>query len=280
MPMFQYVAYEKSGKRVRGKIDAEDLPSAESSLVSLGLYATQIKAAKSEAWWIRDITLGRKVPVRDFAVFCRQMATLIRAGVTLVDSLRILTEQSTNRALKQALEDAESDVSEGKSFSETVAKRPDIFPSMFVSMAKAGEMSGSLDDVLDRASQYFEREFYTREKVKSALAYPTLLGFVAIMVIIFVLVRIVPTFIPVFASYHTTLPWPTRFVLGVSRVLSHDWWIVLTLVAVIVLGDILGKRIPRYRLGRDIFRLRIPIIGALYQKTLIARMARTLSSLL
>jgi len=279
MPEFRYVAMTRSGRRRRGVITATDKNGATLSLRDLGMYAMSLRAIRTDVWWKKEIYFGRKVSVQDFSTFCRQLATLIRAGVTILDSIRIMYAQSSSKPLKAALEEVVRGIEEGRQFSQCCADKPDIFPALFVSMVRAGELSGTLDDVLDRSAKFFERDYQTREKVKSALTYPIIVGIVSLMVAIFMFVKIVPVFIAMFASYNIPLPLPTQVVVDISSTLINYWWVLLALVIVLVgLNRYFAKSL-KFRRWKDNIKMRIPIFGTLTKRSLIARMARTMSSL-
>lgn len=277
---FRYKAINAVGRKKRGTVKAHDVEGAEMALRQTGLYALAVEPIQHEAWWKREIYFGRKVSTQEFAVFCRQLATLIRAGVTLIDSIRIMMDQSPSKPLTAALQKVAAELADGRQLSEAVQAQKDIFPSIFANMVHAGEISGTLDDALDRVARYFEKEYYTREKVKSALAYPAVLGTVSILVTVFLLVRIVPTFTAIFASYHAQLPVPTRIVLLVSHVVASFWWIIAAVILGVAVADrYLKHRVRQYQRYKHRLLLRLPIFGQLAQKTVVARMTRTMSSL-
>ena len=256
-----------------------DEAAAASLLREQGLYVLKLKRQSDDVWWKREIYFGRKVSAEEFAVFCRQLATLIRAGVTILESVHIMAEQAESKPLRKALAQVAQSISQGRQLSDAVAETPDIFPVIFVNMVRAGEVAGNLDDVLDRMARYFEKSYYLREKVKSALAYPLIVGSVSVMVTVFMLVKIVPTFVGIFASYHAQLPLPTRIVLAVSNILANDWWIILIVVIALVGGNVVLNRRRTWVRFKDRLKLRLPIFGVLIQKSVVARMARTMSSL-
>lgn len=279
VPSFSYQALNRAGRRLRGTVKVFDEAAATSLLREQGLYVLKLKQQGDDVWWKREIYFGRKVSAEEFAMFCRQLATLIRAGVTILESVRVMAEQAESKPLRKALGQVTQSIAQGRQLSDAVAETPDIFPVIFVNMVHAGEVAGNLDDVLDRMARFFEKSYYLREKVKSALAYPLVVGSVSIMVTVFLLVKIVPTFVGIFASYHAQLPLPTRIVLGVSNILEHDWWIILAVIAALVIGNKVLNRRRTWVRFKDRLKLRLPVFGVLIQKSVVARMARTLSSL-
>ena len=280
MPEFSYVAMTREGKKQRGVTRAQDRVAAVDTIRTQGMYILELKEKPEvEPWYKRDIYIGPKVSVRDFAVFSRQLATLIRSGVTILDSVRIMAEQSESKPLRRALTKLSAKLAAGQQFSEAAAESPDIFPKVFTNMARAGEAAGNLDEILERVALFFEREHYTREKIKSALTYPAFVGVMSIAVTVFLLLEIVPTFVGIFASMHIQLPLPTRIVLAVSHFLVHDWWVLVLAIVVIIGAHLLARRSKQYLLFLDRMKFRVPVFGSLLQKSVVARMARTMGSL-
>lgn len=227
----------------------------------------------------KEITFGNAVKLQDFVIYLRQFATLLKAGVSVVDSTRILAGQTDSKALKKALVDIEEELRAGNPLSSAAAKHPRIFPPMFVNMMKAGEAGGNMDETLERLADHFEKIHRTRQKIISALAYPVVVGIIAIAVVIFLLIGVVPTFVAMFADFHAELPAITKFVLKASEVMQVYWWVVIiALIGVYVLFSVLKKQ-KQSKYYLDYILLRLPIFGKLMQKAALARMTRTLSSL-
>lgn len=229
--------------------------------------------------WTKEITFGQKVKLQDFSLYLRQFATLLKAGVSVVDSTNILANQTDSKLLKKALLDVEEELRAGNPLSAATAKHPRVFPPMFVNMMRAGEAGGNMDETLERLADHFEKMHRTRQKMISALAYPIAVAIIALAVVIFLLIGVVPTFVQMFADFHAELPAITKFVLKASEVMQVYWWLVaLALVGVYVLFSALNKRkTSKYYI--DYALLRLPIFGKLMQKAALARMTRTLSSL-
>lgn len=229
--------------------------------------------------WTKEITFGQKVKLQDFSLYLRQFATLLKAGVSVVDSTNILANQTDSKLLKKALLDVEEELRAGNPLSAATAKYPRVFPPMFVNMMRAGEAGGNMDETLERLADHFEKMHRTRQKMISALAYPIAVAIIALAVVIFLLIGVVPTFVQMFADFHAELPAITKFVLKASEVMQVYWWLVaLALVGVYVLFSALNKRkTSKYYI--DYTLLRLPIFGKLMQKAALARMTRTLSSL-
>jgi type IV pilus assembly protein PilC len=285
---FAYKAVTLDGQARRGVIEASDRRAAMIALREQGMYVTDL--SERERWrrwarpapdsvWAMEIHLGRRVKPGEFAILVRQLATLLRAGVAIVDALNVLSQQAENKVLARALADISARIQSGSQLSQAAAEHPDVFPPVFVNMVRAGEVSGQLEDILDRLASFHEKEHYTREKVKSALTYPAIVGVLAVAVTVFLLVRVIPTFVSLFAQFHTQLPLPTRIVIGVSNTLVHQWFIWLGLLIAVIVGYQLAVRRPEGRYWRDWVLLRVPVFGELNRKSVIARMSRTLGTL-
>ncbi len=190
-----------------------------------------------------------------------------------------MAEQAESKPLRKALTKLSVKVGAGQSFSDAAAESPDIFPKGFINMARAGEAAGNLDDIPERVAIFFEREYNMRGMIKSALTYPAVVGVMSIAVTVFLLVAVVPTFVGIFASMHIKLPLPTRIVLGVSHFVIRDWWIIVMIVVVLVATHFVLRRQEKYLLALDRLKFRVSVFGSLLQKSVVARMTRTLGSL-
>ncbi|QHC04945.1 type II secretion system F family protein [Anoxybacillus sp. PDR2] len=278
MPQFQYQGRDIKGKRQSGTITSPSKREAVMKLRQKGVKVVEIQEVPATLW-TKEITFGQKVKLQDFSLYLRQFATLLKAGVSVVDSTNILANQTDSKLLKKALLDVEEELRAGNPLSAATAKHPRVFPPMFVNMMRAGEAGGNMDETLERLADHFEKMHRTRQKMISALAYPIAVAIIALAVVIFLLIGVVPTFVQMFADFHAELPAITKFVLKASEVMQVYWWLVaLALVGVYVLFSALNKRkTSKYYI--DYALLRLPIFGKLMQKAALARMTRTLSSL-
>ncbi|WP_426984102.1 type II secretion system F family protein [Brevibacillus borstelensis] len=278
MPTFIYEAKDRTGRRKRGKIEAAAKPVAIVELKRQGLAPLSIEQ-EAKGFLQREIHFGKPVKSQEFVVFLRQLATLIGAGIGIVDSVHILAQQSESKVLRKILEEVEAEIRKGGQLSEAFGKHPKVFEAMFLSMIRAGEASGSLEIVLDRLATYYEKSHYTREKIKSAMMYPITVGILSIAVTMYLLINIVPTFVSMFASFHAELPEMTRMVMAASESVVSSWY----LYAIGIIGIYFVFRIiVNTSYGRyfaDYATLRLPIFGKLMQKGALARMSRTLSTL-
>ncbi|EGL81591.1 Type II secretion system F domain containing protein [Caldalkalibacillus thermarum TA2.A1] len=278
MAHYEYVGRDRSGKKRTGKIIAHSRSEVIAALRDKGIAVLDIREVKPGLLQ-SEITLGTPVKLRDLVVFLRQFATLLRSGVTVVDSTNILSRQTESKALHKVLLSVEEDLRAGNPLSASVAKHPKIFPPILVSMVQAGEAAGNLDEVLERLALYFEKQHETRQKVLSALAYPVAVGLIAVVVVAFLLVQVVPAFTDLFASVGSELPLITRFVLEASGWMQSYWWLLLLAAVLIYAAKVLARRHAQGRYYLDHMKLKLPVFGRLLQKALLARMSRTLSSL-
>lgn len=280
MPTFSYEAIARNGKKQKGNIEAANKVAAVLELKQGGVYVSSIKEEKQGVLQ-KEISLSffRPVKSQHFVVFLRQLATLIRAGVGIVDSVHILSQQSESKELRKVLSEAASDIQRGSQLSEACAKHPKVFEPLFLSMLRAGEASGNMEIVLDRMATFYEKSHYTREKIKSAMMYPIVMLVLTVIVTIFLLTNIVPMFVSMFSGFHAELPAITKAVLAVSNSLVSTWYIYLLALIGIIVAIRMVLRTPRGRYVFDYALLKMPVFGSLFQKGVLARVSRTLSTL-
>jgi type IV pilus assembly protein PilC len=277
MARFKYSGRDRHGKR-QGTVNASSKREAMLKLKEEGVRIIDISEIP-ETFLTKDISLGNPVKLQHFVIFLRQFATLLKAGVTVVDATAILAEQTENKQLKKALLDIEQELREGNPLSQAVEKHKRIFTSMFINMVRAGEAGGNMDETLERLATHFEKQHYTRQKIISALSYPLVIGFLAIVVVIFLLAFVVPTFVKMFADLGGELPAITRFVLAASGFVQSFWWLLVIVILSLVLLFIFLRRNKETKYYLDYMALRMPVFGKMLQKAALARMMRTLSSL-
>jgi len=278
MARFKYLGRDKNGKK-SGVVTSKSRQEAIMKLRESGIRVLEINEVP-ETLFTRDISLGNPVKLQDFVIFLRQFSTLIKAGVSVVESINILAKQTSSKALNRALLEIEEDIREGNSLSISAAKHKKIFSNLFINMVRVGEVGGTLDETLERLAVHFEKQHKTRAKVKSALAYPIVIGIIAVAVVIFLLVGVVPTFVGMFADFGAELPAITRFVLNASEFMQSYWWLVILIFVFLYLGMMYVKQQKQLKYYLDFAMLKMPIFGNLMQKSTIAIMTRTLSSLL
>jgi type IV pilus assembly protein PilC len=222
----------------------------------------------------------KKIKSKDLAVFCKQLHAMLRAGVTLVNSLEILRQQTENKRLAKIINHMYEDLQKGNTFSEALSHHKEAFPPLFVSMVEAGELSGNIDLIMDRLSNHYEKEYKIENKVKSAMTYPLILVFVSVAVVVFLLTTIMPTFVEMYASSGVELPRLTQILISISNVIKQYWYIILMIIFILVAGIMLLSRIPEIKHKEDYYKLKLPVISNLLLKISTSRFTRTLSTLM
>ncbi|WP_453994663.1 type II secretion system F family protein [Bacillus nitroreducens] len=278
MPRYKYEGRDKFGKK-SGTISGTSKTDAVANLRQKGIRVISINELP-ETLLTKEITIGNPVKLKDFVIFLRQFSTLIKAGVSIVDTMNILANQTSSKPLKNALLEVEVDLREGISLSAATAKHKRIFTTLFTNMVRVGEVGGNLDDTLENLADYYEKQNKTRQKVKSAMAYPSVIAIVAIAVVIFLLVSVVPTFVDMFADFGAELPAITKFVLNASVFMQKFWWLVILFLILLFLFFMVIKQRKETKYYLDFLLLKMPIFGTLMQKAVLARMTRTLASML
>jgi len=281
MAVFNYKAKSATGAQVGGLIEAENEKVLAAKLKSQKLTLISAVAEKKK----KIAGRGGKVTVKDLSVFARQFATMISAGVPVLQSLNIIYDQVESRKLKECIGKIRDDIGQGQTLSDSLAKHPDIFSNLFVNMVKAGETGGILDGILQRLSTYLEKEDALKRKVKSALTYPVMVFSVAIGVTVFLMVAVIPTFKSTFDSFGKELPAPTLAVIAISNVLTSFFKPpqVFIEAAVIIAGVVLLKRYLKTRAGLLVWhgiQMKAPMFGILVKKVAVAKFARTLGTLI
>lgn len=267
------------GATQKGTIDATNKAAAISKLREKGINPREIEESKSLMHM--EVSLGsQKVKTQDFVIYCRQFATLIRAGVSLVEATDILAKQSTSKPLRKALEIVEDDIRSGIPFSDAVRKHPKAFPELFVNMMKSGEATGNIDDTLERLANSYEKSFRLIKKVQSTLTYPAMLLVMIVVVVFFMLIFIVPTFVESFESMDAELPTLTVWTVALGEWLRQFWWLPISAVVIgVTVFQYLYRNNEQFHYTVHYMLLKMPIFGPLLQKTAIARLTRNLSSL-
>src|SRR5882757_2583914 len=221
MPSFTYTARETaSGREIRNSVEAATEQAAIAALLNRNLLVLSIQ----EKIGRKGRTAGGRVALADLVIFTRQLATMIDAGLAMVQSLQALAEQTTNKVMRDVIKDVTTRVESGDSFSEALQKHPKVFTRLYVCMVSAGEKGGLLAEILGRLATYLENAARLRKKVKSAMMYPTVVTVVAILITIFLLVKVVPVFGEIFASFGAKLPAPTQFLIDISNLVKH--WLI------------------------------------------------------
>ncbi|MCM3637277.1 type II secretion system F family protein [Sporosarcina luteola] len=277
MARFKYDGRDAKSKR-SGVIVAANKREAALKLKNQGIRVTNL-TEQAETVLTKEIHLGKPIKRTQFIMFLRQFSTLLRAGVTIVESIRILSLQVESKPFQKILVSVGDDLRGGGSLSDTLMKHPKAFEPLVINMIKAGEMSGTVDDSLDRLAEHFEKAHMTKQKVISAMSYPIVVGIVAIGVVIFLLSFVVPMFVDLFASVGGELPLLTQFVLKASDFMVSYWYLFILSGAAIVVSIFMMRNNKEGKYLLDSFLLRLPIFGDLMKKSSLATLTRTLSSL-
>lgn len=278
MTVFRYSGRTKTGALKKGFIDAKNKKAAIEKLRAQGINARELEESKSLLH--KDLAIDRKVKHVDFIIYCRQFATLVRAGVSIVEATHILGSQTKSKPLKKALEEVEEDIRGGLSFSDAAAKHHKVFPPLFINMMRSGEATGNIDLTLERLAMTFEKSYNIKKKVQSTLTYPAVLMMLSIVVTLFLMIFIVPTFVDMFDDLGGEMPALTLLILKISDFIIAYWWLLIAaFIAAIVGFRMAYKGNRQFHYTVNLLILRLPVFGPLLQKNVIARMMRTLSSL-
>lgn len=280
---FEYAVRDKSGKIVKGRVEAPTQAAVANRLREMGMAAVSISEV-STSGLNSEINIpgfgNNKISLKDLAIMARQLATMINAGLSLLRALAILTDQTESKPLAKVLGQVRNDVEVGVAFSVALGKHPAVFPPLMINMVKAGEVGGFLDEVLLSVASNFEAEVALRGKIKSAMTYPVIVFIVAILATTGMLLFIVPVFAGMFESLGGELPWATKILVTLSNIVK--WTAIPTVVAIVVFAVWWGKhkndRGIRERM--DPWKLRVPVFGPLFRKIAVARFTRNFGTMI
>jgi len=276
MASYVYTARETaSGREIRSSVEAATEQAAIAALLNRNLLVVSIQEKIGK----KGRTGGGRVALADLVLFTRQLATMIDAGLAMVQSLTALADQTNNKVMRDVIRDVCTRVEGGDSFSEALQKHPRVFNRLYVCMVGAGEKGGLLAEILARLATYLENAARLRKKVKSAMMYPTVVTVVAIAITIFLLIKVVPVFGEIFASFGAKLPAPTQFLINISEIVQRFIIFILLAAGGAVYGWFYFLKTPAGRLFWDSQRIRLPIFGVIAHKICLARFTRTLASL-
>ena len=275
MAQYNYKAMDKNGKAKKGSIEAINPEKAKEKLKSEGLIVQEIKEQG-----VAKAGRGKKVKDKDLAVFCKQFASVLNAGVTIISALEMMSEQLENKTLQRALQEAQSYVQKGGTLADAFKLNPKVFPPIMINMTAAGEMSGNLETCFERLTTHFETSNALKSKVKSAVTYPIVILIVVIAVVIVLLVGVIPQFVDMFDQLGSELPAATQMLVNLSNFLQHKGYIVVIAVVAIVFGlRAFGKTEPGSLLYAKI-GMKAPLFGNLTIKSAAATFSRTMSTLM
>ncbi|MEG0003323.1 MAG: type II secretion system F family protein [Comamonas sp.] len=270
--VFEWEGKDRHGKIVRGETRAGGENQVQATLRRQGIFPTKIKKRRTRS--------GKKIKPKDIALFTRQLATMMKAGVPLLQSFDIVGRGNTNTSVTRLLNDVRTDVEMGTSLSAAFRKHPLYFNSLYCNLVEAGESAGILETLLDRLAVYMEKTEAIKGKIKSALMYPSAVIIVTFAVIAVIMIFVVPAFKDVFSSFGADLPAPTLLVMAISEVFVQWWWLIFGLIGGGTYFFLQAwRRSPRIQMAMDRLMLRLPIFGILVEKSCIARWTRTLSTM-
>ncbi len=284
MAVFEYTALNASGKKVKGVVDAESVRAARSKLKLQGVFPTSLEETKSKALGKSakgaSIFGERRVGAAQLGIATRQLATLVGAGMPLVESLKALGDQLDQPRLKAVIADIASRVNEGSTFADAVRAHPRVFPKLYPNMIASAEASGTLEIVLERLADLLESSAALRRQVFAALAYPMLMLVLCLGVVILLLTYVVPQITEIFEEHGGVLPTPTRIVIAMSDFIQAQWLPCVLLVAFIIISLVRYYKTEAGRERIDGIKLKLPVFGALTTKAASARFSRTLGTML
>lgn len=277
MPRYRYEAQNFEGNRIQGVFEGQ-YEEVVTMIREKNFFPTEINEIKG-AKDIKELNLFGKVDKKSIAMFCHQFASVIKAGVPMTQSLFILYRQTENKMLRDALEDVYEDVQTGKTLSESMAEHPKVFPSLLVNMIEAGEVSGTLEDSLERMAQHFEKDYKLQRKVKSAMIYPVAVLIVAALVVVFLLIKVVPTFEGIFSGAGAELPAPTKMLLAASAFVQENGLYLLIGIILALIAVRIYVKSPDGRYNWHSLQMKLPVVKKLIENTIAARFSRTLGTL-
>ncbi|MFO7902544.1 MAG: type II secretion system F family protein [Pirellulaceae bacterium] len=286
MPTFQFEAMDATGQEIRDVIDAASEDEAQTTIRQMGYFVTKISVKKGAAATAeagakrkRGFAIGR-VRGKHLTAFTRQLSILQDAGLPILRSLRILEGQADPGRLKNSLMDVCDEIEGGATLSEAMAKSPKAFDRLYVNMIKAGEAGGALEIILNRLADFMERAESLKRKVRGAMIYPVVVVLVAVGILTFIMIKIVPTFEEMFTEFGLDLPALTQLLIAISNGVANYWYLIPAIPIGVFLFVKLCRKFKHGRMGWDMFVLKVPVFGPLIEKNILARTTRTLGTLI
>lgn len=285
MPVYEYKALDQKGKSCKGLIDADSESNARSKLRGAGKYPVSLreslnKEEKGRKQFFANGFVFDRIKSEETYVFTRQLATLLGAGIPLINALASIIEQSSNPALKRVLAQIRDSVNEGSTLTNALARHPKLFSNIYINMVRSGEASGSLDIVLERLADFGEKQKALQGRLKAALIYPIFMAVIGTGILFFLISYIVPNITRVFTDMERVLPLPTRMLIFISDALLNYWWLGILVLFVFIFGIRLFLAQEQGRRIWDRIKLSLPITGTVTRKIILTRFASTLGSLL
>lgn len=280
MGKFRYRALSAEQMRIEGKYDAESEDEVMNFIESNGMYPLLIEEIIQSKEIKLNLGVNKKVKTKDIAVMSRQFHTMIQSGVPIIECLNILSVETENEKLRRCFAEIAVEVKKGRGLSECMKKHDAIFPSLLINLIEAGEVSGSLEMVMDRMASYYEKEAKVANKVRNAMIYPCVLILVCIVAVAFILMYAMPTFVDVFKDTGISLPWNTRLLLWMSDFLKNNWLLLLILMILCGFGLKSFLKTEKGQFFASRVQLKIPFIKKMNQLSIVSHFTRTLSMLM
>ena len=278
MGSFSYIAIDKMGKEKKGSVEADDKEKALVAVKNLGLTPISVTPQSLLSKDI-NISISKGTTVREKSLFCRQFVSIIRAGVTIIDALGMLADQTENKGFSKAIKEVQTSIQKGETLGNSMRKHPEYFPSMLVNLVDAGEASGSLDVSFERMAVQFEKDAKLQGLIKKAMVYPIVVCVVAVIVVIVMLAYVVPTFMEMFADLDIEMPKLTLMVMAASDFVQSHLFLIIAVIAALVIG---GRYLSQTKRGKAVLGyigVKVPMLANFTVKSSASRLARTLSTL-
>ncbi|MBW1681830.1 MAG: type II secretion system inner membrane protein GspF [Deltaproteobacteria bacterium] len=286
MPVFEYKAYDKRGKRVSGIITAEGPSAARARLIRDRIFPREIKEVREVVGrsffgrFLAGFHGLKRVDAAEVSAALRQLATLVSSGLPLVECLTALIEQTDQAQLKRIFTQIREKVVEGQSLSRAMAEHTEVFNPIFINMVRAAEQGGALDIILKRLAEFSEKSIKLKKKISAAMTYPVLLTLISTIILIFLMTFVMPKVVAIFRGAELALPWATRALIWITDELKRSWWLLGLTTAAVVAGISAWLRTDQGGWIWDRIRLKAPLFGRLHHRGAVARFTRTLAILL
>ena len=277
---FSYIARDQNGRVIKDTVTAASKESLVTHLRRQGLLITKIEEKQVWLAYFKSMLEAKKATLKELALFCRQFSTMISAGLTIVGAMNVLVMQTTNMKFRAVLTDVVQSLQDGLMLSKSMRKHTATFPEIMISMIEAGETGGILDMVLERLAMQFEKQYKFNAKIRAAMAYPIVVGGVAIVVVGFLGMFVFPKFVQMFTQMNMKIPWLTMALIELIAFVQVYYWAIGLLVIIGVLTFRYYNQKDDFKLQRNLLELKIPVVGQLIQKTALVNFTRTIGSLL
>ena len=277
MATFKYTAVTGDGKQVKAAIEGVSITSAENDLLRQNLRVIKIREKKG----FSQIEISpERVPRQEVMHFSRQIAAFVRTGIPIIDAVQVVEEGTGNKRFKSILAEVREQLEGGVPFSEALTPHASVFPPYYLGILRSAELTGQLDTVLDQLAIYIERDMEARSRVKSALTYPAVVGVMSVLTMVVMVAYVLPKFVDFFKELDSDLPLPTRMLLGFSDLFSNYWWLMLSVIVLLIVGNMAISRNTNARVARTKVLMSIPVIGPILQYSAVERFCRIIGAMM